>query len=222
MFNKITILIVITFLISQAGNFIQYDRALRITPAFAQEADDMKGGAFGIHYEQRAGKAVFDFSVTPKFLYWREEAYYGNGNNSIVFNDTTFINPNYSFSSQSKIILEAAILFSHRPSIRVREGTGAFTFNLWRYGPSFEWELYKKYRDEVDDYVVEVTKKREHLEKSIGLTYKPAMGIQISDKLNISVELMYTWFLELDDTPYPFPEFGSGISFTLSNPVKSF
>lgn len=222
MIKKIIISIFLIFLISQAGDFIQYDRAFCITPAYTQEADDMKGVALSINYVQRAGKTVFDFSVTPKYLYWREEATYSYGNTTIVFEDTSFVNPKYSFSSQKKITIEAAILFSHRPSIRVREGAGALTFNFWKYGIAFEWDIFKMYRSEVDGYIEEHVIKNQYLDKNIGIIYKPSMGIQLTDKINISVELMYNLCIELDDTPFPYPKFGSGISFTLSNPVKSF
>lgn len=222
MCKKIFISILITFFISQAGDFIKYDRAFRLKPAYIQESDDMKGVALSINYAQRVGKTVFDFSVTPNFLYWKEEDSYNNGNITLVFEDTSFVNPDYAIRSKSKFSLEAAILFSHRPSIRVREGAGALTFNFWRYGASLEWEIYKKYRDEVDGWIKETVIDNKYLYSFFGLTYKPSMGVQVTDRLNLSIELMYTWCIELNETPWVFPKLGSGLSFTLSNPVKSF
>lgn len=221
MLNKTIIIIALTILTSQAGNFIQYNRALRIVPAYFQEGDSPGGVSLSFHYEQRLAKTVFDFSVTPKYEYISEETYYTDGNTTIVFHDTTFVDPDYSFNSLKKISIEAAILFSHRPDIKVREETGSFTFNLWRYGTSFEWEVYMKDRDEVDGYVKETTFKNEELRKYIGLTYKPTIGIQITDKLNVGVELMYTLWQELNSRILPFPKFGGGIAFRLSNPVES-
>lgn len=224
MLKKIIIMIFITFLISQAGEFIKYDRALRIIPGYTQEGDDMKGAAISFNYIQRAGKTLFDFSITPKWVYWSEASYNNNeyGNSSISFSDTTFDDYNYEFSSQQKIVLGAAILFSHRPSIRAREGAGALTFNFWRYGLTYDWEIYKKYRYEVDEWERESIKKSKDLEKCIGWTYNPLMGVQITDRINLSIELTYTWCLELDETIWLYPKFGSGLSFTFSNPVKSF
>lgn len=222
MFKKIFISVFVTFFISQAGDFVEYDRALRLIPAYTQEAGNLKGAAFSFNYVQQIGKTVFDFSLTPKYFYWSEKSNYSNGNTTLSFKDTSFVNPDYSFSSQKKISLEAAVLFSHRPSIRVREGAGALTFNFWRYGASFEWNIYKKHREEVDGWVQEYVINKKYLNSYLGLAYKPSMGVQITDRINLSVELMYTWCLELNDLPWILPKFGSGLSFTFSNPVKSF
>lgn len=220
MLKKIIITILLTILISEAADFIKYDRALRITPAYYQENGDLKGGSISFNYVQCARKALFEFSLIPKYLYWGKQDV--SGNNIIVFSDTSFYRPKYSSSSEQKLTLGASILFSHRPSLKVRDGAGALTFNFWRYGVCFDWEIYKKYKWQVDEWERESVENSKDLDKYIGLTYNPLIGVQITDRINLSVELIYTWGFELFDNLYLYPKFGSGISFTISNPVKSF
>lgn len=218
MFKKSIIILASIILTSKAADFIQYDKAFRVTPSFVTSVDDWVGISLGLNYEMKVRKSIIEFNLTPKFIF----------DNSFVttypeINPDTSITQNYdSYSTDnSRANLELGILFSHRPAIIIKDAPGALTFNLWRYGALFEFGLFKTTIEDDNGSITEDTELN-YKECFLGVIYKPTIGFQISDRINLGTELRFSFTHDLSDYFRPSIQLGGGISLRISNPIENF
>lgn len=216
MIRKVLIPLIFISLSLQAGEFVKYDRAFRITPGFAGYLEK-PGVSLALNYEQRLGKTHWEFGITPKFYAYRHE----NSYSTKVFhlNDSMSISSKYHDKEFKEFNLEAFILFSHRAAYISKKGNGAFTLNLWRYGACIEWQVYGTRTHLIDGYEFKETQRNISGDRSFGVIYKPTVGVQVNKMLNISLELNYS-FNKNFQYPGPDLKYGGGISFIISDPIK--
>lgn len=217
MFKKSIIILATIIVTSNASEFLKYNRAFRVVPSFTTISNDWIGFSLGLNYEQKVGNSIIEFNLTPKFLtdsYSSDYTYDILSDNSKPSEDDYYIN-------YSRTNLQLAVLFSHRPAIITKNGPGAFTFNAWRYGVLLEMGLLEK-RASDNDLVVTEESVANFKHKYIGLIYKPSVGIQLNRRLNLGVELMYSYTHDIEDSLYPSLHFGTGFSLTVSSPIENF
>lgn len=220
MLKRILILIISIFIFSDAGEFLDYNRAFKLETFSANRMDDLHGFSFGLNYEQRIGKSIIEFNLTPKLLF--HFLNYSDFITDVNIDDTTYYDVESYSETNSIFSLETAILFSHRPAIKLKNGPGSFTYNLWRYGICFEWDIIERRSHDIDGVIFDETLKAGRLDKRFGLIYKPSIGIQLTKHLNLGMEIVYN--VTGDISQYFLPEFsyGGGISLTISDPVSGF
>lgn len=211
MLKKIFLITIIITLNIFASEFLEYERAFRVSTSFIGLIERGNGIALGLSYEQRAGNSIFEFNLTPKIYIDVYKDY-------LMYDDV----PDKIFTDMS-IAIETAIFFNNRPSIKTKEGPGSLTFNFWRYGIFFDCNLYEsteRYSFETNSKVKEVTDKP-YIDKNFGTTYNPSLGIQIRDNINIGLNFMVGWSWEVPWFDYPSIKYGGGMSLTISNAGKN-
>lgn len=219
MLNRIFLILISTILISEAAEFLDYERAFRFSTSYSGRMDDRHGFSFGLNYENRVGKSLIEFNLTTKFLFDIHDYSYLD---TYPEGDTTFNNNQLYSSDYGVYSLETSILFSHRPAIRLKDGPGSFTYNLWRYGVCFEWDIFEDETFYENGYITEESVRTNAYQKRIGLIYKPAVGVQLTKRLNLSLEITYSAMGDFSQYFLPVFSYGAGISLAISNPVSGF
>lgn len=223
MLNKCIMILVSVFLFSNAAEFIKYDKAFRVVASSAFRSENESNGlALGLNYEVHVNKSLYEFSITPKYFFNTFEDHFYDSD--VILEDTTYYNVGYYDVQHSMFSIEAAFLFSHRPAIRLKSSPRTLTFNLWRYGICFEWYIFERKSHDIDGETIVEVVATDSDQKSFGLIYKPAIGFQLSEKLNLSLELNFCAVSDFSSSVFPIPvvTFGSGIALGISNPVSGF
>lgn len=218
MFKKSIIILASVFITSKAADFIQYEKAFRVVPSFVTSVDNWIGISLGLNYDLRVKNSIIEFNLTPKFIF--DNSFVTTYNN--ISPDTSSTQDFESYSTDnSRANLELGILFSHRPAIIVKNTPGGLTFNLWRYGAFFEFGLFKTTVEDNNGTVTEDTELN-YKQCYLGVIYKPTIGFQINERINLGTELRFSFSHDLSDYFRPTIQLGGGISLQISNPIKNF
>lgn len=218
MTKKILLSLIIITLSLQAGEFIKYSNALKISSGYTG-LNEYRGVYLGIGYSHQLGKTVIELNTTPKFYFYSPMSYYHIPGEDVYIEDKTFYNVDYYSWYSTSIGIETSILFAPRPPIKVRNGNGSFTFSLWRYGLVLEFGVYGKITHVIDQLSIKRNNSYINNNKIIGILYNPSFGVQISKSINLSLELLYSFNLGGSNINPNF-KYGGGIVLTFSDPIK--
>lgn len=194
MIKKILLSLIIITTSSQSGEFINSQWSFKVASGYAA-INETHGIYLGLGIEKQLKKTMIEVGILPKFYFSPLHELNHVPGEDVNLNDLSFQNVNKYSYYKREVGVETSFLFSPRPPIRVKKNNGSFTFSLWRYGLVLELGLYGKNTYLIDDKTIQTSTSYMRNNKIIGILYKPSFGIQISNILNISLELQYSFNL---------------------------